>query len=130
MNELEEKDIERIVDAYTNRVNIDKFAYKAPLSEVKEDNDYNCNIPRYVDTFEEEVPIDLNEVRSKIKDAKEQKQNTLDVVNQMLRELGLEKCNEKPKLRFLSSLMIGSNINSVISSRYHKGYKSQSIKGF
>ncbi len=91
MNELEEKDIERIVDAYTNRVNIDKFAYKAPLSEVKEDNDYNCNIPRYVDTFEEEAPIDLNEVRSKIKDAKEQKQNTLDVVNQMLRELGLEE---------------------------------------
>lgn len=91
MNELEEEDIKRIVDAYTSRVNIDKFAYKAPLSEVKEDNDYNLNIPRYVDTFEEEAPIDLNEVRSKIKDAKDQKQNTLDTINQMLRELGLEE---------------------------------------
>ena len=91
MNELEEKDIERIVDAYTNRVNIDKFAYKAPLSEVKEDNDYNLNIPRYVDMFEEETPIDLDDVRNKIKDAKEQKQATLDTVNQMLRELGLEE---------------------------------------
>lgn len=91
MNELTEEDITRIVECYKNRVNVDKFAYKAPLSEVKEDNDYNCNIPRYVDTFEEETPIDLNEVRNKIKDAKEQKQNTLDTVNQMLRELGLEE---------------------------------------
>mgnify|MGYP003376524415 FL=1 len=91
MNELEEEDITRIVECYKNRVNVDKFAYKAPLSEIKEDNDYNLNIPRYVDTFEEEAPIDLNEVRSKIKDAKEQKQNTLDTVNQMLRELGLEE---------------------------------------
>ena len=90
MNELEEKDITRIVECYKNRVNVDKFAYKAPLSEVKEDNDYNLNIPRYVDTFEEEEPIDLDDVRSKIKDAKEQKQNTLDVVNQMLRELGVQ----------------------------------------
>lgn len=90
MNELEEKDIKQIVDAYTNRANIDKFAYKAPLSEVKEDNDYNLNIPRYVDTFEEETPIDLDDVRSKIKDAKEQKHEALDKVNQMLRELGLK----------------------------------------
>lgn len=91
MNELEEKDIKRIVDCYRNRVNVDKFGYKAPLSEVKEDNDYNLNIPRYVDTFEEETPIDLDDVRNKIKDAKEQKQATLDTVNQMLRELGLEE---------------------------------------
>lgn len=90
MNELEEEDIKRIVDCYKNRVNIDKFAYKAPLSEVKEDNDYNLNIPRYVDTFEEEAPIDLNEVRNKIEDAKEHKQYALDKVNQMLNELGLK----------------------------------------
>ena len=90
MNELEEEDIKRIVDAYTSRVNIDKFAYKAPLSEVKKDNDYNLNIPRYVDTFEEEKPIDLDDVRNKIKNAQEQKQATLDVVNQMLRELGVQ----------------------------------------
>ena len=90
MNELTEEDITRIVEGYKNRVNVDKFAYKASLSEVKEDNDYNLNIPRYVDTFEEETPINLDDVRSKIKDAKEQKQATLDVVNQMLRELGLK----------------------------------------
>ena len=43
-----------------------------------------------MDTFEEEEPIDLDDVRSKIKDAKEQKHETLDKVNQMLRELGLK----------------------------------------
>ena len=90
MNELTEEDITRIIECYKSRANVDKFAYKAPLSEVKEVNDYNLNIPRYVDTFEEETPIDLDDVRSKIKDAKEQKQATLDTVNQMLRELGLK----------------------------------------
>ncbi|MFR4845231.1 MAG: N-6 DNA methylase, partial [Streptococcus sp.] len=91
MNELRDEDIKRIVETYKNRENVDKYAYKAPLSEVTENNDYNLNIPRYVDTFEEETPIDLNDVRSKIKYAKEQKQATLDTVNQMLRELGLEE---------------------------------------
>ena len=67
MNELEEKDITRIVECYKSRANVDKFAYKASLSEVKEVNDYNLNIPRYVDTFEEETPIDLDDVRSKLK---------------------------------------------------------------
>ena len=41
---------------------MDKFAHVATLDEIKE-NDYNLNIPRYVDTFEEEEPVDLEEVK-------------------------------------------------------------------
>jgi type I restriction enzyme M protein len=57
-NRLRERDIERIVTTYQKRETKEKFSYLAPLEEVKE-NDYNLNIPRYVDTFEEEEPVDL-----------------------------------------------------------------------
>lgn len=57
--------IDKIVSTYEKRETIDKYSYLANLDEVKE-NDYNLNIPRYVDTFEEEEEIDLEEVANKI----------------------------------------------------------------
>ncbi|PAR39428.1 type I restriction-modification system subunit M [Vibrio metoecus] len=60
-NQMREEDLQRILDAVTKRENIDKFAYLASQAELKE-NDYNLNIPRYVDTFEEEAAVDLAEV--------------------------------------------------------------------
>jgi type I restriction enzyme M protein len=64
-NYLKPEDIERIVSAYRKRESIEKFSHVAELSEVEE-NDYNLNIPRYVDTFEEEEPLDLAEVSEKL----------------------------------------------------------------
>ena len=58
MNTLEEEHIEKIVNAYKNREDIDKFCHVATMEEI-EANDYNLNIPRYVDTFEKEDAIDL-----------------------------------------------------------------------
>lgn len=60
-NKLRPEDIEKIVNTYTNREEIEKYSHKATLEEIEE-NDFNLNIPRYVDTFEEEEPIDLDEV--------------------------------------------------------------------
>lgn len=60
-NKLHPKNIERIVNTYRNRESIEKFSYVAKLEEIRE-NDYNLNIPRYVDTFEEEEPVDLQAV--------------------------------------------------------------------
>ena len=60
-NILREQDINKIVDTYRKRKSIEKYSHVAPLNEVKE-NEYNLNIPRYVDTFEEEEPINLAEV--------------------------------------------------------------------
>ena len=60
-NTLTDEHVEKIVDAYQKREAIDKYTYVASLDEVKE-NDYNLNIPRYVDTFEEEEPVDLKAV--------------------------------------------------------------------
>jgi len=64
-NKLLPEHISKIVDTYTNRTVIDKYSYRATLKEV-EDNDYNLNIPRYVDTFEEEDLIDINAVSEEI----------------------------------------------------------------
>ena len=60
-NKLRPEDIEKIVNTYANREEIEKYSHKATLEEIEE-NDFNLNIPRYVDTLEEEEPIDLDEV--------------------------------------------------------------------
>jgi len=57
-NILEEKNIDRIYSTYKKRKDTEKFARKVSLKEI-EDNDFNLNITRYVDTFEEEEPIDI-----------------------------------------------------------------------
>jgi type I restriction enzyme M protein len=64
-NMLSEADMDKIVSTYRARKSEDKYSYVAPLSEVLE-NDYNLNIPRYVDTFEEEEPIDIDNVATEI----------------------------------------------------------------
>lgn len=65
-NKLGADDIAKIIETYEQRKNEEKYSYVATLKEVAE-NDYNLNIPRYVDTFEEEEPIDLAEVTNQIK---------------------------------------------------------------
>lgn len=62
-NQLTTENIQKIVDTYKVRETTDKYSYLATLEEIAE-NDYNLNIPRYVDTFEEEAEIDLMAVRS------------------------------------------------------------------
>ena len=64
-NNLTDGNVEKIVATYKNREAIDKYSYVATLDEIKE-NDYNLNIPRYVDTFEEEEQISLDEVATAI----------------------------------------------------------------
>lgn len=59
-NTLTDRHIDKIVNAYTSRTEIEKFSHVASLEEIKA-NDYNLNIPRYVDSFEEAEPIDLPE---------------------------------------------------------------------
>jgi type I restriction enzyme M protein len=65
-NYLREEDINKLIDTYKNRTAEDKYSHVAQLKEVAE-NDYNLNIPRYVDTFEEEEPVDLASVSNALK---------------------------------------------------------------
>lgn len=64
-NTLSETHIQRIVDAYQARKEIEKYAHVAAFEEIKENN-FNLNIPRYVDTFEEEDEIDIKSVQKEI----------------------------------------------------------------
>jgi len=64
-NRLRQTDIDKILTTYQARISVDKYAYLADFNELKE-NDFNLNIPRYVDTFEEEQEIDINAVQAEI----------------------------------------------------------------
>ena len=87
-NKLRPEHIQKIVDTYRNRAEIEKYSHLASLEEIKE-NDYNLNIPRYVDTFEEEEEIDIKAVMAEIKEL-EAKRAELDAqIEVYLKELGI-----------------------------------------
>ena len=64
-NKLRVQDIEKIVSSYKAFETTDKYSFRAKIEDIKE-NEYNLNIPRYVDTFEEEEPVDIAKVQEEI----------------------------------------------------------------
>ncbi|MDN5651400.1 MAG: type I restriction-modification system subunit M [Lactococcus lactis] len=86
-NNLSEDNIAKIIETYRARASVDKYAYLATLQEVK-DNDYNLNIPRYVDTFEEEAEIDLVAVHAEREQLKTQLAELEVQMAKYLEELG------------------------------------------
>lgn len=72
-NKLTQENIEKVVSTYKERKTIEKYAHLASFEEIKE-NDFNLNIPRYVETFEEEVPIDMAAIGKEIKEIRQEKQ--------------------------------------------------------
>jgi type I restriction enzyme M protein len=87
-NYLREIDIDKIVTTYRKRKEEDKYSRKASMKEIAT-NDYNLNIPRYVDTFEVEEEIDIHAVMATIKEL-EIKRTSLDrEIDMYLKELGL-----------------------------------------
>lgn len=104
-NILRDQDVDKIIETYQKREDVEKYAHVAEMAEIKE-NDFNLNIPRYVDTFEEEEPVDaeallkdMTEIDSEIaeltKKINEQmddlvatnpeSQKTLDLIKQVLK---------------------------------------------
>lgn len=71
-NKLSKENIDKIVETYKNRKDVENYAHVATFDEIKE-NDFNLNIPRYVDTFEEEVPVDMAAIGSTIQDIRKEK---------------------------------------------------------
>ena len=70
-NKLSQENIDRIVETYKKREDVEKFAHVASFEEIKE-NDFNLNIPRYVDTFEEQEEIDIVELGKELVDLNQQ----------------------------------------------------------
>lgn len=87
-NKLRPDHIQKIIETYRTRAEIEKYSHCATLKEI-EGNDYNLNIPRYVDTFEEEEEIDIKAVMAEIKEL-ESKRTELDAqIEVYLKELGI-----------------------------------------
>ena len=95
-NRLREEDLERIVSLYERYragefepgVVEDKYAYLAPLSEMA-DNDFNLNIPRYVDTFEPEPPVDMAAVSARLRETRKELAEVEGRMEEILGMLGL-----------------------------------------
>lgn len=87
-NMLRDSDIEKIVETYEKYETIEKYSYMASFAEIKE-NDFNLNIPRYVDTFEEEEMVDIDEVKANITDIETELKTVQEQMKKYLEELGL-----------------------------------------
>ena len=87
-NTLSDENIEKIVDTYKKRSEIEKYSHVATFDEIKE-NDFNLNIPRYVDTFTEETPVDIPATRKRIAELTAELSKTTDEMEKYLKELGL-----------------------------------------
>ena len=88
-NILRPSDIDRIIETYRKRKEVDKYAHIASMKEIKE-NDYNLNIPRYVDTFEEEEPVDLTDVTKSLKQVEKDMKPIDKAIKDFCSELGIE----------------------------------------
>ena len=80
--------LDTIVVTFDARQNVDKYAYVATLAEIAE-NDFNLNIPRYVDTFEEEEEIDVAAVEKEIERLEGELIEVRAKMKAYLKELGL-----------------------------------------
>jgi type I restriction enzyme M protein len=87
-NVLREEHIDKIIDTYRNRTEIEKYSKRASLAEIAE-NDYNLNIPRYVDTFEAEDEIDIEALANEIKAIDERMHVTDQTIGQYCAELSI-----------------------------------------
>ncbi len=86
-NRLGEKDIEKIVDTFQNKKRVEKYSYSASYAEIEE-NEFNLNIPRYVDTFEPEPEIDIATVQKEIEEIEVKLAATRGKMDSYLKELG------------------------------------------
>ncbi|MCR5786400.1 MAG: type I restriction-modification system subunit M [Acholeplasmatales bacterium] len=89
MNIITDEDIDRIINAYIARKDIPKFAHVATMEEIKKNN-YNCNIPRYVDSFEKEPDINIDEQTKTIKALRNKEKDLANKLSAFFEELGLE----------------------------------------
>lgn len=88
-NILRPTDLEKIIATYRERKEVEKYSYLAPLSEIHE-NEYNLNIPRYVNTFKEEKPVDIVVVSKKLKTLENKMNDTDKELIALCKELNID----------------------------------------
>ena len=87
-NFLEDENIAKIVDTYRGRKEIDKYSHLVTLDEIRE-NDFNLNMPRYVDTFEAEEDIDIQALQTEIQKIEDELAKVRSRMDSYLKELGI-----------------------------------------
>lgn len=93
-NELTTEHIEKIVEAYKARENVEKYAHVATFADIEE-NDFNLNIPRYVDTFEEEAPVDMAAIGTEMQNIRKEKAALQANLFDLIASLQYDKENEE-----------------------------------
>ncbi len=88
-NRLRDEDVAKIIDTYRGRIERERYAKRATFEEIEE-NGFNLNIPRYVDTFEPEPEVDLQAVQNEIRDLEGKLAETRARMNVYLKELGID----------------------------------------
>jgi type I restriction enzyme M protein len=88
-NNLSNENIDKIINTFKERKDVDKYAHVASIEEIK-GNEFNLNIPRYVDTFEEEAPIDLDEVNKQLEQDNKEIAELEAEINEQLKILGVK----------------------------------------
>ncbi len=88
-NTLTEENITKIFDTYRRRKDIEKFSRKVNISEIEE-NEFNLNITRYVDTFEEEAPVDIKANLKELASLEPELQKLEKQMVEYLKELGIK----------------------------------------
>lgn len=85
-NVMKDEHIDKVLELYKERKSVDKMAYLASYEEIEE-NDFNLNIPRYVDTSEEEPEIDLKELSGNIRNTNKEIKEGTAAFKEMLGQL-------------------------------------------
>ena len=87
-NSITEENVQKILTAYKHRKDVEKFCHVASMKEIEE-NGYNLNITRYVDTFDEEPELDLAEIDQELKAATAERDSLMKEFEKYARELGI-----------------------------------------
>ena len=90
MNVITDDDINRIIDTYKAREDIEGFAHKAPLEEIR-NNNYNCNINKYVDSYEREEFVNIEEISKTIAELESKSAQLDKELSIYFKKLGLEE---------------------------------------
>lgn len=90
MNHIRDIDMDKIMDTYENRKEIEKYSHLATLDEIRENN-FNLNIPRYVNTFEKEKKVDLVKVAESVRNIKKELIGVEASINKQCEVLGIDK---------------------------------------
>ena len=103
-NVMREEHIDRVLELYTDRKSVDKLAYLASFEDIKA-NDFNLNIPRYVDTSEEEPEVDIRQLSASIRETNRAIKEGNDALLKMLGELTFADAETKDAVEEFISVL-------------------------